>query len=227
MRMRMDVKICGLKSAAAMKSALDNGASHVGLIFFERSPRNVTLASASRLREAARGRARVVAVTVDATDAVLDEIVGKVRPNMLQLHGSETPARVAEIRSRYGLPVIKALPIRDRSDLDAIEAYRDVADRLLFDAKPPAGALLPGGRGESFDWMLLRDLDPDMDYMLSGGLHAGNVASAISIASPTGIDVSSGVEIAPGEKSPELISEFFAALAEAAGLLQKAGDRER
>lgn len=214
--MNPDVKICGLKTAEAMGAALDAGADYVGLIFFPKSPRHVTPGEASQLRKLARGRAKAVAVTVDAPDSVLDEIVQLVRPDALQLHGSELPDRVAAVRARFALPVIKALPIRDRADLAAIPLYKNVADRLLFDAKPPNNAEVPGGRGESFDWNLLADLDPDIDYMLSGGLHAGNIARALSILSPRGIDVSSGVESAPGIKSPRRISEFFAALAAAA-----------
>ncbi len=215
--MKLDVKICGLKTHAALEAALAGGASHFGLIFFPASPRNVEPGMAAELRRAAGGRAKAVAVTVDAGDDMLDRIVATVQPDMLQLHGHESPARVRQLRERYGLPVIKALPIRDRADLAPVRDYLGIADRLLFDARAPAGAALPGGRGEAFDWSLLAGLDPDIDYMLSGGLHAGNIARALAIASPTGIDVSSGVEDAPGEKSPQRIREFFAALAAVAG----------
>jgi phosphoribosylanthranilate isomerase len=210
--MRIDVKICGLKSEAAMAAALDCGASHVGFIFFERSPRHVTPGRAAELRRAARGRARAVAVTVDAGDPVLDAIVETVAPDMLQLHGDETPERVREVRQRYGLPVMKALSIREAADLEAVGDYLGIADRLLFDAKAPKDAAVPGGRGVAFDWTLLANLDPAIDYMLSGGLNAGNIAAALSVAKPKGVDVSSGVEPTPGDKSPELIAGFFAAL---------------
>ncbi len=215
--MKPDVKICGLKNVAAMEAALAGGATHVGLVFFPASPRNLSIAAAAELRRIASGRAKVVAVVVDPSDSLLDGIMRKVQPDMLQLHGSETPGRVEEIRKRHAIPVMKALPVRDRADLDAVDDYLGIADRLLFDAKAPKGAALPGGRGEAFDWNLLGDLDPGMDYMLSGGLHAGNIAAALSIATPGGIDISSGVESAPGEKSLQRISEFFAALAAATG----------
>jgi phosphoribosylanthranilate isomerase len=210
--MSLDVKICGLRTDAALAAALDGGASHVGFIFFPKSPRNVQPAEAGRLRRAALGRAKAVAVTVDAADDALDAIVGGMSPDMLQLHGSETPARVAEIRSRYRLPVMKALAIAEPADLGKAAAYRDVADRLLFDARPPAGAVLPGGNGVAFDWRILGGVEEGLDYMLSGGLDARNVGEALALASPPGIDVSSGVERAPGEKDPGLIEAFFRAV---------------
>lgn len=210
--MALDIKICGLKSDEALAAALDGGASHVGFIFFPKSPRNVSLEEAGRLRQAARGRAKAVAVTVDADDATLDAIQKAMSPDMLQLHGSETPARVAEVKARYGLPVMKALSIRDAADLERAEAYGGVADRFLFDAKPPAGSELPGGNGLSFDWRLLENLDPPIDYMLSGGLNAANIGKALVSAHPSGVDISSGVETAPGVKDVALISDFFRAV---------------
>ncbi|PYE86369.1 phosphoribosylanthranilate isomerase [Phyllobacterium leguminum] len=210
--MALDIKICGLKTSEAVAAALDCGASHIGFIFFAKSPRNIDPETAGRLRGAARGRANVVAVTVDADDAMLDAIVKTVEPDMLQLHGSETPERVTEIKARYGLPVMKALSIRDATDLDAIPPYIGLADRLLFDAKPPKGAELPGGNGVAFDWSVLAALDGNVDYMLSGGLNAGNIAEALRQTNAPGIDVSSGVEIAPGEKDVRLIEEFFRAV---------------
>ncbi len=211
--MSLDIKICGLKSTEALDAALAGGASHVGFIFFEKSPRYVTPADAGRLRQAARGRARAVAVTVDADDATLDAITAVVAPDMLQLHGHETPQRVVEVKARYGLPVMKAIPISAADDLDKAKVYRGIADRLLFDAKPPKGAELPGGNGVAFDWTILAALEPGMDFMLSGGLNAQNVAEALRLANPPGLDVSSGVEIAPGVKDPALIAAFFRALA--------------
>ena len=216
--MKIDVKICGLKTGGAMAAALDHGASHVGLIFFEKSPRHVTLEQASELRAMARDRAQVVAVTVNAEDATLAEIVRVVKPDMLQLHGSETTAHIRGLKRKFGLPVMKALAIRDAHDLDQVERYMNVADRLLFDAKPPKNAAVPGGRGVSFDWTLLSEIDPLIDYVLSGGLNALNIARALSIARPGGIDVSSGVETAPGEKSPQLIADFFEALRAVPGI---------
>ena len=215
--MKLDIKICGLKTENAIAAALDGGASHVGFIFFPKSPRNVTVESAARLREAARGRAKAVAVTVDADDAGLERIVEGMRPDMLQLHGHEGPERVEELKARYRLPVIKALPVREMRDLEAIAAYRGVADSFLLDAKPMAGADLPGGNGIPFDWSLLASLDGEVDYMLSGGLNAANIGEALSIAKPRGIDISSGVERAPGEKDPELIRAFFSAVQAARG----------
>ena len=208
----MDIKICGLKTGEAIDAALDGGASHVGFIFFPKSPRNVDPAEAGRLREAARGKAKAVAVTVDAGDAALDAIVEAMSPDMLQLHGHESPARVAEIRNRYGLPVMKALAIREAADLQAVKPYLGVADRFLLDAKPPAGSELPGGNGVSFDWSLLAGLDANVDYMLSGGLNAENIGEALRVANPPGLDVSSGVESAPGVKDERLIAEFFRAV---------------
>lgn len=210
--MAFDIKICGLSTAETFDAALDNGASHVGFIFFAKSPRNVSPALAGQLRKAAIGRAKAVAVTVDADNAFLDEIVAAMAPDMLQLHGTETPERVAEVKARYGLPVMKAFSIREAKDLEAIAPYRGIADRMLFDAKPPAGSDLPGGNGVSFDWQVLAGLDASVDYMLSGGLNAANIGDAIRCAAPPGIDISSGVESAPGVKDAALIENFFRAI---------------
>lgn len=210
--MTLDIKICGLKTDAAVDAALAGGASHVGFIFFDKSPRHVSLDEAARLRVRAKDKAKAVAVTVDADDAMLDAIVSAMSPDMLQLHGKETPARVAEVKARYDLPVMKAFSVRDAADLDAVAPYRGIADRFLFDAKPPKGSDLPGGNGVSFDWLLLAALDPGLDYMLSGGLNAGNIADALRLANPPGIDISSGVESAPGVKNPALIAEFVQAV---------------
>jgi phosphoribosylanthranilate isomerase len=208
--MTLDIKICGLKTPDTVAAALDGGAGHIGFIFFAKSPRYVAPQEAGRLRAAARNRALAVAVTVDADDAFLDEIVSAMAPDMLQLHGRETPARVAELKARHGLPVMKAFAVSEAGDLDAIRPYLGVADRFLFDAKPPKGAELPGGNGIPFDWRLLDGLDGDLDYMLSGGLDARNIAAALDLVNPPGIDISSGVETAPGVKDPTLIREFLA-----------------
>ncbi len=210
--MPLDIKICGLKTPEAIAAALDGSASHIGFIFFPKSPRNVAPEDAGWLRLAALGRATAVAVTVDADDATLDAIVAAVKPDMLQLHGKETPARVAAVKARLGLPVMKALSISTADDLKAIDAFRGVADRLLFDAKAPKGSELPGGNGVSFDWSLLAGIDPSVDYLLSGGLNAANVGEALAIARPRGLDISSGVESAPGAKDPALIAAFFSAV---------------
>jgi phosphoribosylanthranilate isomerase len=213
--MALDIKICGLKTDAAVAAALSGGASHVGFIFFPKSPRNIDAAEAGRLRRAARGKARAVAVTVNATDEALDEIVAKMQPDMLQFHGSETPARVAEVKARYKLPAIKALAISEAADLERIAPFVGIADRFLFDAKPPKDATLPGGNGVAFDWRILAGLDAAIDYMLSGGLNAANIGEALRLANPRGIDISSGVESAPGVKDEALIEQFFRAVAAA------------
>ena len=211
----MDIKICGLRTEEALAAAIAGGASHVGFIFFPKSPRHVEPAEAGRLRKFASGKAKAVAVTVDADDATLDAIVKAVAPDMLQLHGSESVARVTELKARYGLPVMKALSICAKPDLHRVADYAGIADRLLFDAKPPKGAELPGGNGMAFDWRLLEGIDPAIPYMLSGGLNAANIAEALSTARPSGIDISSGVESAPGVKDVRLIEAFFRAVAAA------------
>jgi phosphoribosylanthranilate isomerase len=211
----MDIKICGLRTEEALAAALAGGASYVGFIFFPKSPRNIEPAEAGRLRRLARGKAKAVAVTVDADNKALDAIVEAVAPDMLQLHGSESPLRVKEIKVRYGLSVMKALPVRETTDLGRVLDYASVADRLLFDAKPPKSAELPGGNGVAFDWRLLAGVDPAIGYMLSGGLNAANIAEALSVARPAGIDISSGVESAPGVKDARLIEAFFRAVAAA------------
>ena len=211
--MSLDIKICGLKTPEAIAAVLARGASHVGFIHFAKSPRHLSVDEMAALRPAVTG-AKLVVITVDADDAVIDDIVAKVRPDMLQLHGRETPARVAAVRARTGLPVIKALPIGSPEDVAGVAAYRGVADLLLLDAKKPKGSDLPGGNGVSFDWRLLAALDPEVTYMLSGGLDAGNVAAALRQARPAGIDISSGVESAPGTKDISLIQRFFDVLDE-------------
>ena len=205
----LDIKICGLSTAPTVAAALDGGATHLGFIFFPKSPRNVSPDKARDLGSAAAGRAVTVAVTVDADNALLDAIVKTMKPGMLQLHGKENPGRVAELKARYGLPVMKAFSVRDAADLEALSPYLGVADRFLLDAKPPAGADLPGGNGVSFDWSLLAGLDGGVDYMLSGGIGSGNVAEAILATSAAGIDASSGVESAPGVKDEGKIEEFL------------------
>jgi phosphoribosylanthranilate isomerase len=211
--MALDIKICGLKTPEAIAIALARGASHLGFIHFAKSPRHLTVAEMAALRPAVTG-AKLVVITVDADDATVDEIVSAVRPDMLQLHGHETPERVVDVKARTGLPVIKALSIGAAEDVAGVAAYHGVADLLLLDAKKPKGSDLPGGNGVSFDWGLLAALDPEVTYMLSGGLDAGNVACALNQARPAGIDVSSGVESAPGTKDIGLIQRFFDVLDE-------------
>jgi phosphoribosylanthranilate isomerase len=208
--MPLDVKICGLREPEHVAAAVNGGASHVGFIFFDKSPRKVSISQARDLLDSVRGHVLGVAVTVDATDAFLDGLVEGMKPSILQLHGNETPLRVNELKARYGLPVMKALSIRERGDIRAALPYIGIADRFLFDAKPPKGADLPGGNGIAFDWSLLDGLDDGLDYMLSGGVNAANVADAVRHTRATGLDVSSGVETAPGVKDGGLIREFLA-----------------
>jgi phosphoribosylanthranilate isomerase len=209
--MSLLVKVCGLKTPEALDAALDAGADFVGFVFFPPSPRNLAFEAARTLGARASGRAQKVALTVDADDAVFEQIVAALKPDMLQLHGHETPERVTGLKKRYGLPVMKALPIETRADLAAIDKYQPVADWLLFDARPPRDATRPGGLGKTFDWTLLRDLRPGLRFMLSGGLDAGNVAEAIHVTRAPAVDVSSGVERAPGEKDPDKIRAFVRA----------------
>jgi phosphoribosylanthranilate isomerase len=207
--MALTIKICGLKTPEAIEVALESGADLTGFVFFPPSPRNLGLEAAKVLGAQVRGRAGKVALTVDANDETLLGIVDALKPDMLQLHGRETPERVATVRSRFGLPVMKALPISERSDLSPIREFANVADRLLFDARPPQDATRPGGLGRTFDWTLLMGIDPKINFMLSGGLDASNVAKALAVTNAPGVDVSSGVERAPGEKDLDKIREFI------------------
>ena len=205
------VKICGLRDVGMMQAAVDAGASYVGLVFFPKSPRNVSLSDAATVARAVPPGIAKVALVVDADDAQLDAIMDQVPLDMLQLHGKETPDRVAEIRARYGLPVMKALGVADESDLVAIGDYAQMADQLLIDAKPPRNADLPGGNGLSFDWRLIAGRRWPVPWMLAGGLTAENVAEAVALTGARQVDVSSGVESAPGVKDAALITAFIAA----------------
>ncbi len=220
--MTLLIKICGLKTPEALDVALEAGADMVGFVFFAPSPRNVGYAAARALGERVRGRATKVALSVDANDAELAASIDALKPDLLQLHGRETPERVAMIRSRFRLPVMKALAIAERADLSPIRLYDKIADRLIFDARPPRDATRPGGLGRSFDWRLLEDVPTGMPYMLSGGLDAGNVAEALRITRAPGVDVSSGVESVPGEKDFDKIKAFIRAAREAEAQSQKA-----
>ena len=206
------VKICGLSSAETLEAALDSGADMVGFVFFDPSPRNLTPDGARSLGTQVRGRAQKVALTVDAGDAKLDAVVDALAPDILQLHGKETPERVRAIRERFGLPVMKALGIASRADLAKSEAYAQAADTLLFDAKPAPEAVLPGGNGQAFDWSILTGFAADRPWMLSGGLDSANVGEALTATGALGVDVSSGVESAPGIKDPARIAGFIAAV---------------
>jgi phosphoribosylanthranilate isomerase len=210
--MHVTVKICGLRTSQALDTALEFGADLVGFVFFPPSPRHLGLEAARMLGERVAGRAGKVALTVDANDETLRDIVNALKPDMLQLHGKETPERVAVVRSRFGLPVMKAILVAGRADLSPVRVYAKVADRLIFDARAPKEATRPGGLGTPFDWTLLAGIDPGVPFMLSGGLNAGNVARAIAITGAPGVDVSSGVERAPGEKDAAKIHEFIRAV---------------
>ncbi|SFB54557.1 phosphoribosylanthranilate isomerase [Rhizobium sp. NFR07] len=214
--MKPDVKICGLKTADAIDRAVARGATHIGFIFFAKSPRNIDPALAGELADAVRGKVKIVAVTVDANDEDLDDIVSLLQPDILQLHGHESPERILHIKALYGLPVMKVFSVREAADLDRVDPYIGVADRFLFDAKAPKGSELPGGNGVSFDWSLMASLDGSVDYMLSGGLNKENVAIALSSTRATGVDVSSGVESEPGVKDLGMIDAFFDAVKSAA-----------
>ena len=209
--MALLVKICGLKTPDALDSALDAGADMVGFVFFPPSPRNLGVEAARALGERVQGRAKKVALSVDATDAELDRAVEALKPDMLQLHGKETPEHVNVVRSRFHLPVMKALPIESRADLSPIRLYEKVADWLLFDGRAPRDATRPGGLGKTFDWTILQNLDLKIPFMLSGGLDVSNVAEALRITRAPAVDVSSGVERAPGEKDPDKIRAFIRA----------------
>ena len=210
--MPVEIKICGLMTPDAIDVALDAGADYVGFVFFPPSPRHLGFEAARTLGTRVRGRARKVALSVDADDDFLAASIEALKPDMLQLHGKETPERVVMVRTRFGLPVMKALPIEARSDLSPIRLYADVSDRLIFDARAPREATRPGGLGKSFDWTLLAGLSPGVPYMLSGGLDASNVAEALRITGAPAVDVSSGVERAPGMKDPDKIRAFVRAV---------------
>ena len=214
----VEIKICGINDLAAMDAALNAGADLVGLVFFPPSPRNVSLEEGAKLAARARGKARVVALTVDADIHLLDAIARAAAPDIFQLHGSEAPARVSELRQFLGRPMMKAIPVAGAEDLSVVSAYLPVADRILFDARPPKDATRPGGHGRAFDWTLLASIDRSKPVMLSGGLHPGNVADAIRVVRPDAVDVSSGVEKSPGVKDPEKITAFAAAARAAAAL---------
>jgi phosphoribosylanthranilate isomerase len=207
--MTFSIKICGLKTAEAVDLAVEQGATHVGFIFFPKSPRNIEPLDAGSLADRIRGKAKVVAVTVNADRDTLDEIIELVRPDVLQFHGAESPEIILQTKAFSALPVMKAFSIRESDDLKKIAPYIGIADRFLFDAKAPAGSELPGGNGVSFDWKLLEALDDEVDYMLSGGLNKDNVREAVIQTRCSGIDVSSGVESAPGVKDLGLMREFF------------------
>jgi phosphoribosylanthranilate isomerase len=215
--MHLVIKICGLRTPEALDVSLHAGADMVGFVFFPPSPRHIDFANARELGARVRGRAQKVALSVDADDELLAASIEALSPDMLQLHGRESPTRVLAVKARFRLPVIKAIAVESRDDLACVPEFAEVADRLIFDARAPRDATRPGGLGKPFEWRLLKNLDPRVPFMLSGGLNPDNVAEAIAVTRAGGVDVSSGVERAPGEKDPDLIRAFVRAARGAAG----------
>jgi phosphoribosylanthranilate isomerase len=209
--MSLIVKICGLSTRETLDVALQAGADMVGFVFFPPSPRHINLETARELGKQAKGRATKVALTVDADDSTLANIVEVLQPDILQLHGHETVARVRDIKQAFGVQVMKVIAVETAADLAALPGYVAVADRILFDARAPKGATRPGGLGAVFDWHVLENLDLKLPFMVSGGLNAGNVAEAVRVTHAGGVDISSGVESAPGIKDPDMIRAFIRA----------------
>jgi phosphoribosylanthranilate isomerase len=209
--MSLLVKICGLSTRETLDVALGAGADMVGFVFFPPSPRHLSLEAARALGKQAKGKATKVALTVDADDATLSNIVETLQPDLLQLHGKETIARLRDIKAKFGLPVMKVIAVETSADLAVLPGFAGMADRILFDARAPKDATRPGGLGAVFDWHVLEKLDLKLPFMVSGGLNPDNVAEAIRVTRAGGVDVSSGVERAPGIKDPEMIRQFIRA----------------
>jgi phosphoribosylanthranilate isomerase len=210
--MSLIVKICGLSTPETLEAALQAGTDMAGFVFFPASPRHISLQTARELGRHAKGRAVKVALTVDADDATLANIVEALQPDILQLHGRETVARLRDIKQRFGLQVMKAIAVETAADLKPLPGYAAASDRILFDAHAPKGATRPGGLGAVFDWHVLENLDLKLPFLVSGGLNAANVATAVRVSRAGGVDVSSGVERAPGVKDPEMIGSFIRAV---------------
>jgi phosphoribosylanthranilate isomerase len=227
--MSLIVKICGLSTPETLDVAVDAGADMVGFVFFPPSPRHLGLDTARALGKHVRRRAVKVALTVDADDATLADIVEALQPDILQLHGRETVARLRDIKQKFGLQVMKALAVETAADLASLPLYAAAADRILFDARAPKEATRPGGLGAVFDWHVLENLDLKLPFMVSGGLNAGNVAEAVRVTRAGGVDVSSGVERAPGIKDPEMIRGFIRAarMIDKSAALAATGERQR
>jgi phosphoribosylanthranilate isomerase len=227
--MSLIVKICGLSTPETLDVAVDAGADMVGFVSFPPSPRHLGLDTARALGKHVRRRAVKVALTVDADDATLADIVEALQPDILQLHGRETVARLRDIKQKFGLQVMKALAVETAADLASLPLYAAAADRILFDARAPKEATRPGGLGAVFDWHVLENLDLKLPFMVSGGLNAGNVAEAVRVTRAGGVDVSSGVERAPGIKDPEMIRGFIRAarMIDKSAALAAAGERQR
>ncbi len=206
------VKICGLTTPETLDAALDHGAAFVGAVIFPKSPRHIDPLHAATLFERARGRAKIVAVTVDADDVLLTEIALILRPDLIQLHGRETQERAVEVRRLTGAGIIRALPVSTPADLEVAAQWQDVADHLMFDARPPEGSDLPGGVGASFDWAMMQGRTYRNPWFLAGGLNPENAARAATISGAPMLDVSSGVESAPGVKDTARIAAFLQAV---------------
>jgi phosphoribosylanthranilate isomerase len=209
--MSLIVKICGLSTRETLDAALAAGADMVGFVFFPPSPRHIDLDTARALGKQAKGRALKVALSVDGDDALLANSIDALQPQILQLHGKESVARIRDIKQKFGLPVMKAIAVETAADLASLSGYAAVCDRILFDAKPPKDATRPGGLGAAFDWHLLEGLKLQLPFMVSGGLDADNVAEAVRVTGAGGVDISSGVERAPGIKDPDMIRAFIRA----------------
>jgi phosphoribosylanthranilate isomerase len=209
--MSLDVKICGLSTRETLDAALGAGADMVGFVFFPPSPRHISFDVARELAADVRGRAKKVALTVDADDATFAAIISALKPDILQLHGHESIVRIVGLKQTFGLEVMKALPVETAADLSGLADYAAASDRILFDARPPKHATRPGGLGATFDWHVLENLDLKRPFMVSGGLNADNVAEALRLTRAGGVDVSSSVERAPGVKDPQLIERFIRA----------------
>jgi len=205
-------KICGLTTPETVQASIDGGASFLGFNFFPPSPRYLTPDAAARLAPLARGKASIVAVTVDPDDDLVDRLMATLRPDLIQLHGKETPNRVRDVAARSGVGVIKVISVTDASDLETARAYDGLVDHLMFDARPPAGSELPGGMGAKFDWTILAGRRFARPYLLAGGLDPWNVGEALRQTGAPIVDVSSGVERGPGIKDPGLISAFLEAV---------------
>lgn len=206
---RVKTKICGVTTPESVRAALDGGADYLGFVFFPASPRALRMAEAVRLAEPVRGRAKIVALTVDPTDALVDEIREGLSPDLIQLHGKESPSRAREVGQRAGAEVIKVLPVSESRDIDGAAQYEGAAHHLMFDAKPPKDSDRPGGHGAAFDWTLLSGRRFSRPWFLAGGLDPWNVAEAVRLSGAPIVDVSSGVERGPGLKDPALIAAFL------------------
>lgn len=210
MSKKLEIKVCGLSTNESIDAVIEGGATHLGFIFFEKSPRHISIEQARTLSNHAGNRILKVAVSVNADDEYMADMVEAMQPDILQLHGSESVDRIKQLQSKYSLPVMKAFAISEVSDFEKVMPYIGIADKFLFDAKPPENSELPGGNGVAFDWEIMDALPKNVPYMLSGGLDASNVCEAVERSGAKAVDISSGVEGAAGVKNIKLIEEFLA-----------------